>query len=154
MGGVPYELRIGRRYLRSTGNRFLSFISLISMLGVAIGVAVLIVVLSVMNGFERELRSRILSVTSHATASARPPAVRIPSAVAAPAAWLMSATTTAPPRFARSSAVALPIPDPPPVTNPTLPANCILAPVLDARSNIDRAITPQATPNNPAPSLR
>jgi lipoprotein-releasing system permease protein len=61
---------IGRRYLRSTGNRFLSFISLISMLGVSIGVAVLIVVLSVMNGFERELRSRILSVTSHATVSA------------------------------------------------------------------------------------
>ena len=67
MSGVPYELTIGRRYLRSTGNRFLSFISLISMLGVAIGVAVLIVVLSVMNGFEQELRSRILSVTSHAT---------------------------------------------------------------------------------------
>ena len=67
--GLPYELMIGRRYLRSTGNRFLSFISLISMLGVAIGVAVLIVVLSVMNGFERELRSRILSVTSHATVS-------------------------------------------------------------------------------------
>jgi lipoprotein-releasing system permease protein len=70
MNGLPYELRIGRRYLRSTGNRFLSFISLISMLGVAIGVAVLIVVLSVMNGFERELRSRILSVTSHATVAA------------------------------------------------------------------------------------
>ena len=69
-GGLPYELMIGRRYLRSTGNRFLSFISLISMLGVAIGVAVLIVVLSVMNGFERELRSRILRVTSHATVSA------------------------------------------------------------------------------------
>src|SRR5512138_2672668 len=67
---APFELRIGRRYLRSTGNRFLSFISLISMLGVAIGVAVLIVVLSVMNGFERELRSRILSVTSHATVMA------------------------------------------------------------------------------------
>ena len=69
-GGTPFELRIGRRYLRSTGNRFLSFISLISMLGVAIGVAVLIVVLSVMNGFEAELRTRILSVTSHATLSA------------------------------------------------------------------------------------
>ena len=41
-GGMPYELMIGRRYLRSSGNRFLSFISLISMLGVAIGVAVLI----------------------------------------------------------------------------------------------------------------
>jgi lipoprotein-releasing system permease protein len=67
---APFELKIGRRYLRSTGNRFLSFISLMSMLGVAIGVAVLIVVLSVMNGFESELRSRILSVTSHATLTA------------------------------------------------------------------------------------
>jgi lipoprotein-releasing system permease protein len=70
MAQIPYELRIGRRYLRSTGNRFLSFISAISMTGVAIGVAVLIVVLSVMNGFERELRSRILSITSHATLTA------------------------------------------------------------------------------------
>jgi lipoprotein-releasing system permease protein len=67
---VPYELRVGRRYLRSTGNSFLSFISTISMVGVAIGVAVLIVVLSVMNGFEHELRSRILSLTSHATITA------------------------------------------------------------------------------------
>ena len=68
--GTPFELMVGRRYLRSTGNRFLSFISLISMAGVAIGVAVLIVVLSVMNGFEHELRSRILSLTSHATMTA------------------------------------------------------------------------------------
>ncbi|MDH5226683.1 MAG: lipoprotein-releasing ABC transporter permease subunit, partial [Gammaproteobacteria bacterium] len=67
---TPFELSIGRRYLRSTGNRFLSFISLISMVGVAIGVAVLIVVLSVMNGFEHELRARILSLTSHATVTA------------------------------------------------------------------------------------
>lgn len=66
-----YELFIGRRYLRSSrGNRFISFISTISMAGVAIGVAVLIVVLSVMNGFEQELRGRILSLTSHATISA------------------------------------------------------------------------------------
>jgi len=70
MAGVPFELRIGRRYLRSTGNRFLSFISLMSMLGVAIGVAVLIVVLSVMNGFELELRSRILGMTAHGTITA------------------------------------------------------------------------------------
>ena len=70
MAGIPYELRIGRRYLRSTGNRFLSFISMMSMVGVAIGVAVLIVVLSVMNGFEKELRERILSMTSHATVTA------------------------------------------------------------------------------------
>ncbi|MBL8266626.1 lipoprotein-releasing ABC transporter permease subunit [Steroidobacter sp.] len=66
-----YEFLIGRRYLRSNrGNRFVSFISTISMLGIAIGVAVLIVVLSVMNGFEREVRGRILSLTSHATISA------------------------------------------------------------------------------------
>ncbi len=65
---TPWEVTIGTRYLRSTQRRgFLSFISLVSMLGLALGVAVLIVVLSVMNGFERELRTRILSVTSHAT---------------------------------------------------------------------------------------
>jgi lipoprotein-releasing system permease protein len=65
---APYEIMIGTRYLRSTQRRgFLSFISIVSILGLALGVAVLIVVLSVMNGFERELRSRILSVTSHAT---------------------------------------------------------------------------------------
>ena len=65
-----YELLIGRRYLRAgRGNRFISFISVISMIGVAIGVAVLIVVLSVMNGFEQELRGRILSLTSHASIS-------------------------------------------------------------------------------------
>ncbi len=65
---VPYEWFVGSRYLRSGHrNRFISFISLISMLGLALGVAVLIVVLSVMNGFEHELRQRILSMTSHAT---------------------------------------------------------------------------------------
>jgi lipoprotein-releasing system permease protein len=64
----PYEWFVGSRYLRSGHrNRFISFISLISMLGLALGVAVLIVVLSVMNGFELELRQRILSMTSHAT---------------------------------------------------------------------------------------
>jgi lipoprotein-releasing system permease protein len=66
--GAPYEIMIGTRYLRSTQRHgFLSFISLVSILGLALGVAVLIVVLSVMNGFERELRTRILSVTAHAT---------------------------------------------------------------------------------------
>ncbi|MEE8464418.1 MAG: lipoprotein-releasing ABC transporter permease subunit [Gammaproteobacteria bacterium] len=65
-----YEYFIGLRYIRSHGgNRFISFISMISMLGIALGVAVLIVVLSVMNGFEEELRSRILSMTAHATVS-------------------------------------------------------------------------------------
>lgn len=63
-----YEWLIGTRYLRS-GNRrgFLSFITGISVVGLMLGVAVLVVVMSVMNGFERELRSRILNVTSHAT---------------------------------------------------------------------------------------
>jgi lipoprotein-releasing system permease protein len=58
---------VGMRYLRArTHNRFVSFISSISIVGVALGVAVLIVVLSVMNGFETELRTRILAMTSHA----------------------------------------------------------------------------------------
>ena len=65
---APYEWILGTRYLRSTQRRgFLSFISIVSVLGLAVGVAVLLVVLSVMNGFERELKTRILSVTSHAT---------------------------------------------------------------------------------------
>jgi len=69
---MNYELWIGMRYTRpkkrggdSGGNRFVSFISLISTLGIALGVAALIVVLSVMNGFQKELRERILGVASH-----------------------------------------------------------------------------------------
>src|SRR5215470_12531021 len=68
---VPYEWLIGTRYLRSTHRRgFVSFVALMSVFGLMLGVATLITVLSVMNGFERELRNRILSVTSHATLSA------------------------------------------------------------------------------------
>jgi lipoprotein-releasing system permease protein len=68
IAALAYEWLLGTRYLRSTrGRGFLSFISVVSALGLAVGVAVLIVVLSVMNGFGRELRTRILSVTSHAT---------------------------------------------------------------------------------------
>ena len=64
----PYEWLVGTRYLRSTHRRgFVSFVSLMSVCGLALGVATLIVVLSVMNGFGRELRTRILSVTSDAT---------------------------------------------------------------------------------------
>ena len=67
---APYEWLIGTRYLRSTHRRgFVSFVALMSVLGLMLGVATLIVVLSVLNGFERELRSRILSVTAHATLS-------------------------------------------------------------------------------------
>ena len=63
-----YEWLIGTRYLRSTHRRgFVSFVALMSVCGLMLGVATLIVVLSVMNGFERELRNRILAVTSHAT---------------------------------------------------------------------------------------
>jgi lipoprotein-releasing system permease protein len=67
----PYELFAGLRYTRAKRrNHFISFISLASMLGIAIGVTALITVLSVMNGFERELRTRILGMASHATISA------------------------------------------------------------------------------------
>jgi len=64
----PYELFVGLRYTRAKRrNHFISFISLISMLGIALGVTALITVLSVMNGFEQELRERILGMASHAT---------------------------------------------------------------------------------------
>ena len=68
----PVALFIGLRYTRARRrNHFVSFISGVSILGITIGVWALITVLSVMNGFERELRERILSVASHATVSAR-----------------------------------------------------------------------------------
>lgn len=64
----PYELFVGLRYTRAKRrNHFISFISLTSMLGTALGVTALITVLSVMNGFEKELRTRILGVASHLT---------------------------------------------------------------------------------------
>jgi len=67
---VRYELFVGLRFTRarkrnSGRNHFISFISLVSMLGIALGVAALIVVLSVMNGFQKEVRARILGVASH-----------------------------------------------------------------------------------------
>jgi lipoprotein-releasing system permease protein len=64
----PLEAFIGLRYLRAKRrNHFISFISLTSMLGIALGVTTLITVISVMNGFEKELRSRILGAIAHAT---------------------------------------------------------------------------------------
>jgi lipoprotein-releasing system permease protein len=67
---MQYELFIGLRYTRAKRrNHFISFISLISMCGIALGVAALIVVLSVMNGFQKELRTRILGVASHVQVS-------------------------------------------------------------------------------------
>ncbi len=63
---MRYELLVGLRYTRAKRrNHFISFISAISMAGIALGVAALIVVLSVMNGFQKELRARILGVASH-----------------------------------------------------------------------------------------
>jgi lipoprotein-releasing system permease protein len=70
MMGNWYEGFLGLRYLRASPQRgFVSLIAGIAILGLALGVAVLIVVLSVMNGFEEELRTRILSLTGHATVS-------------------------------------------------------------------------------------
>ena len=66
----PLPLYIGLRYTRAKRrNHFISFISLISMLGIMLGIMALIVVLSVMNGFHKEIRERILSMASHATLS-------------------------------------------------------------------------------------
>ena len=66
---LPFEWQIGLRYTRagrrSGRNSFISFISLISMAGIGLGVAALIIVLSVMNGFQKEVRDRMLSVVSH-----------------------------------------------------------------------------------------
>ena len=66
---IPYELLVGLRYFRarrgSSRNGFVSFIAAVSMAGIALGVAALIVVISVMNGFQEELRNRILAVASH-----------------------------------------------------------------------------------------
>ena len=67
---LPLEIFVGLRYTRAKRrNHFISFISLISMLGITLGVMALIVVLSVMNGFENELRGRILGMVSHVTVS-------------------------------------------------------------------------------------
>ncbi len=69
MRHIPYELLIGWRYTRAgrttRRNGFISFISGVSMVGIALGVAALIIVLSVMNGFQKEVRDRMLSVVSH-----------------------------------------------------------------------------------------
>ena len=67
---LPLEAYVGLRYTRAKRrNHFISFITLISMFGIALGVMALIVVISVMNGFENELRGRILGMVSHVTVS-------------------------------------------------------------------------------------
>jgi lipoprotein-releasing system permease protein len=95
---IPYELALGWRYTRAgratRRNGFISFISGVSMLGIALGVAALIIVLSVMNGFQKEVRDRMLSVVSHieiyapwAAAAARPWRARWPRRARNPRCW-------------------------------------------------------------------
>lgn len=73
----PLELFIGLRYTRAKRrNHFISFISLVSMLGIAVGVTALITVISVMNGFEKELTDRILGMVAHVTISGVDESVR------------------------------------------------------------------------------
>ena len=84
MAQLPYEFQVALRYTRarkrnSRRNRFVSFMSVASMAGIALGVAALIVVLSVMNGFQKEVRDRMLSVVSHIEILA-PPDLNSPGA--------------------------------------------------------------------------
>ena len=75
----PISLNIALRYIRAKRrNHFISFISLVSMLGLMLGVAVLILVLSVMNGFGRELQTRVLGMVPHATMNAYAPFAQWP----------------------------------------------------------------------------
>ena len=68
MFSLPFEIKLGLRYTRAKRrNGFISFISLSSMIGIALGVTALITVLSIMNGFQQELRERILGMTAHMT---------------------------------------------------------------------------------------
>ena len=67
---MSVEYLIGWRYTRGKkSNHFISFVSLISILGIAVGITVIITVLSVMNGFKEEIRNKILDVVSHNTLS-------------------------------------------------------------------------------------
>src|SRR6516225_9716623 len=69
----PLPLYVGLRYVRARSNKFfVSFITWASLLGVCVGLAALIVILSVMNGFEGELRDRLLSLSAPVRVSARP----------------------------------------------------------------------------------
>ena len=94
---MSYELFIGTRYTRAKRrNHFISFISLISMVGIALGMTVLITVLSVMNGFQREIRTRILGVASHVQLSGAGGKLADWKRVAADAAKHPQVTATAP----------------------------------------------------------
>jgi lipoprotein-releasing system permease protein len=96
MGNI-FEIWVGNRYVRSrSSNSFVSLISAISMAGIAIAVAVLIVVLSVVNGFERELQDKLLTMTAHASIEGIDGELDDWSAMAATAAANSQVRTTAP----------------------------------------------------------
>jgi lipoprotein-releasing system permease protein len=93
----PIEIFVGLRYTRAKRrNHFISFISLISMLGITLGIAALITVLSVMNGFEKELRHRILGVVAHATVTGYGGELRNWPAIAEQVAGYSAVTGVAP----------------------------------------------------------
>ncbi len=112
---VPFELRIGLRYTRAgrrarRRNGFISFISAVSMVGIALGVLALIVVLSVMNGFQKEVRGRMLAVLSHIEITAFGPTLQDWQAVAQRARGRREVLAAAPyvnaqAMFARNDAV-------------------------------------------------
>ncbi len=96
MGNI-FEIWVGNRYVRShSSNSFVSLISAISMAGIAIAVAVLIVVLSVVNGFERELQDKLLTMTAHASIEGIEGELGDWPAMAATAAQNAQVRTTAP----------------------------------------------------------
>ena len=95
--GRIFEIWVGNRYVRShSSNSFVSLISAISMAGIAIAVAVLIVVLSVVNGFERELQDKLLTMTAHASIEGIEGELSDWPAMAATAAENSQVRTTAP----------------------------------------------------------
>src|SRR5512139_1039259 len=81
MSRLPFELLLARRYLRPK-RTFVSVITLISVLGVTLGVAVLIIVISVMTGFDRQLRDKILGFNTHLKIIPRDETMRDYAAVA------------------------------------------------------------------------
>jgi lipoprotein-releasing system permease protein len=98
---LPYEVSIGLRYTRAgrrarRRNAFISFISAVSMAGIALGVAALIVVLSVMNGFVKEVRERMLAAVAHVEISGYAGFVPDPAAIAAQAKGNPEVVATAP----------------------------------------------------------
>jgi lipoprotein-releasing system permease protein len=84
----PLPVYVGLRYVRARSAKFfVSFITWVSLLGVCVGVAALIVILSVMNGFEGELRERLLSLSAHVRITAAPAAADGTTYAPTPAEW-------------------------------------------------------------------